>query len=179
MCTLFLLMQPIAPAEIWKGDSVEFSPTDEPGVPRTWLPSSSTSVLEPIWKPPQLSTELRRNDNKRFIPRQPISLSTPPTVRAAQPRVKEGAQTVWTTKALPLLLTKSPKEPLTLMAPPWWSARRPSVTRLPVKRGIARDYTPFLLILQGMTLQLQGIALPSLLTLQGRSLTSGSPPPPG
>ena len=30
----------------------------------------------------------------------------------------------------------------------------------PVKRGITRDYTPFLLILQGMTLQLQGIALP-------------------
>ena len=32
--------------------------------------------------------------------------------------------------------------------------------RHPVKRGITRDYTPFLLILQGMTLQLQGIALP-------------------
>ena len=27
------------------------------------------------------------------------------------------------------------------------------------KRGITRDYTPFLLILQGMTLQLQGISL--------------------
>ena len=31
---------------------------------------------------------------------------------------------------------------------------------IPVKRGITRDYTPFLLILQGMALQLQGIALP-------------------
>ena len=30
----------------------------------------------------------------------------------------------------------------------------------PAKRGITRDYTPFLLILQGMSLQLQGIALP-------------------
>ena len=30
----------------------------------------------------------------------------------------------------------------------------------PAKRGITRDYTPFLLILQGMTLQLQGITLP-------------------
>ena len=30
----------------------------------------------------------------------------------------------------------------------------------PAKRGITRDHTPFLLILQGMTLQLQGIALP-------------------
>ena len=29
-----------------------------------------------------------------------------------------------------------------------------------LKRGITRDYTPFLLILQGMTLQLQGITLP-------------------
>ena len=38
-------------------------------------------------------------------------------------------------------------------------------------RGITRDCTPFLLILQGMTLQLQGMTLPSLLTLQGRSLT--------
>ena len=39
------------------------------------------------------------------------------------------------------------------------------------KRGITRDCTPFLLILQGMTLQLQGITPPSLLILQGRSLT--------
>ena len=30
----------------------------------------------------------------------------------------------------------------------------------PVKRGIRKNYTPSLLILQGMTLQLQGIALP-------------------
>ena len=29
-----------------------------------------------------------------------------------------------------------------------------------VKEGITRDYTSFLLILQGMTLQLQGIAIP-------------------
>ena len=28
------------------------------------------------------------------------------------------------------------------------------------KRGITRDYTPFLLILQGMTLQLKGMTLP-------------------
>ena len=32
--------------------------------------------------------------------------------------------------------------------------------RAPAKRGITRDYTPFLLILQGMALQLQGISLP-------------------
>ena len=38
-------------------------------------------------------------------------------------------------------------------------------------RGITSDYTPFLLLLQGMALQLQGIALPPLLMLQGRSLT--------
>ena len=30
----------------------------------------------------------------------------------------------------------------------------------PAKRGITRDDTPFLLILQGMTLQLQGMNLP-------------------
>ena len=30
----------------------------------------------------------------------------------------------------------------------------------PAKRGITRDYTPFLLILQGIALQLQGFALP-------------------
>ena len=29
-----------------------------------------------------------------------------------------------------------------------------------LKRAITRDYTPFLLTLQGMTLQLQGITLP-------------------
>ena len=31
---------------------------------------------------------------------------------------------------------------------------------VPAKRGITRDYTPFLLTLQGITFQLQGIALP-------------------
>ena len=30
----------------------------------------------------------------------------------------------------------------------------------PAKRGITRDYTSFLLILQGMSLQLEGIVLP-------------------
>ena len=44
------------------------------------------------------------------------------------------------------------------------------------ERGITRDYTPFLLILQGMALQLQGIALPSLLISKGRSLTCVSRP---
>ena len=32
--------------------------------------------------------------------------------------------------------------------------------KAPVKRGITRDYTPSLLILQGMALRLQGITLP-------------------
>ena len=40
----------------------------------------------------------------------------------------------------------------------------------PAGKGITRDNTPVLLILQGMTLQLQGIALPSLLTSQGTAL---------
>ena len=57
--------------------------------------------------------------------------------------------------------TRPPAAPA---AAPWRS------TAPPAKRGITRDYTPFLLILQGMTLQLQGIALP-LLILQERSLT--------
>ena len=40
------------------------------------------------------------------------------------------------------------------------------------KRGITRDYTPFLLILQGMALQFTRDCPPSLLILQGRSLTA-------
>ena len=50
-----------------------------------------------------------------------------------------------------------------------------TLLNFPAKRGITRDYTPFLLTLQGMALQLQGIALPSLLILQGRSLTLRRP----
>ena len=39
-------------------------------------------------------------------------------------------------------------------------ARRDQQWAVAAKRGITRDYTPFLSILQGMTLPLQGITLP-------------------
>ena len=42
----------------------------------------------------------------------------------------------------------------------WSAALRATDTLPPAKRGITRDYTPFLLMLQGRTLQLQGIARP-------------------
>ena len=40
------------------------------------------------------------------------------------------------------------------------AAPRPTGRAAPVKEGIRRDYTPSLLIFQGMALQLQGITLP-------------------
>ena len=41
----------------------------------------------------------------------------------------------------------------------WTTRAAAAVLSSSAKRGITRDYTPFLLILQGMTLQLQGITL--------------------
>ena len=47
----------------------------------------------------------------------------------------------------------------------------------PAKRGITRDYTPFLLMSQGMALGLQGIApLPSNITRDGPPMTRDCPP---
>ena len=46
-------------------------------------------------------------------------------------------------------------------------------------RGITRDCTPFPLIFQGMILLVQGMTLPSLLILQGRSLAFAFAPVTG
>ena len=46
-----------------------------------------------------------------------------------------------------------------------------------LRREITREYTPLLLILQGMTLQLQGMTLPPLLILQDTGLRLHGPHP--